>query len=532
MNAFRDERQGGTRYLGALREHWLLIVVLTVVAVTAAAIYAFTAESRYEAGADVLVTPISASDETYIGIPLLRESGQSRSVLTAARLIRNARVADRVRERLRLRESREAILASVEVKPQEQSNIVTIVGKGSTPGEAAALANAFAQLAIAERTREFQRELRAVIGRLSSRLEAIPSQDRDLGEAVAIQQRLGALTTLVGSEDPTLQVSSPAVDPDSPVWPRPALSIGVALLAALLLGTGAAVGLDLVNPRVKREEELLLEHRLPILARVPRMHNRTVKGYLLGREPLPGDVREAFRTLRATIASAGPDGTFPQTVLVTSAVPGEGKTMTAVNLAVTIALAGMRVVVVDGDLRRPMVGTVFRAPARRVGFASVLHGEATIEQTLIQAPGHGERLQLLLSSPGHGYFVDLLRRDQVERVLDDLKLHADVVIVDSPPLTEVADALTLAEAADAVLIAVRLGRTRRDKLMEVERMLGRLGVSPLGFVVITRGRSRKHGYYYGAVEPPDVSRWRASRRRAARAGSRADARPEPKAERL
>jgi capsular exopolysaccharide synthesis family protein len=512
VNAFAEERQGGARYLEALREHWLLVVSLIVVAVGAAAAYSFTAAERYEAGADLLVAPVPADDDTFIGFSLLRESDQSRSVLTAARLIETPQVADGVRRQLGLQASREKILGDVEVRPQEQSNIVTVVAQGATAERAAALANGFVEVTIERRTARFQTELRSVLDRLSAQLEAIPADQRGSAEAVALQRRLGELSALVGAPDPTLQLASRAVAPASSVWPRPVLSIAVAFLAALLLGTGAAVAFELLNPQIKREEELLLDHRLPILARVPRMRRKTVRSYLLGREPLPGDVREAFRTLRATLAASGREGGFPQTVLVTSAVPGEGKTMTAVNLAVTLSLAGMRVVLVDGDLRRPMVGTVFRVPAGRSGFVSLLHGEVSFEQALLEAPGHGDRLQLLLSNPDHGFLVDLLRRDQIERVLAELKLHADVVVVDSPPLTEVADALTLADAVEAVVVSVRLGRTRRDKLGELRRMLGQLGVTPLGFVVITRSRPRRSGYYYGAPEPPRSGLRRSERR--------------------
>jgi capsular exopolysaccharide synthesis family protein len=172
--------------------------------------------------------------------------------------------------------------------------------------------------------------------------------------------------------------------------------------------------------------------------------------------------------------------------------------MTSVNLAVTLALGGMRVVLVDGDLRRPMVATVFGVTARRQGFASLLLGEVDANQVLVPAPGHADRLHLLLASPEHAHLVDLLETRRVERAIEELSLQADVVIIDSPPITAVADALNLADAVDTVLVAVRLGRTRRDKLTELRRMLAQRGVAPAGFVVTTRARSRKHGYYYGA----------------------------------
>ncbi|MGI8420859.1 MAG: hypothetical protein ACR2MU_01125, partial [Gaiellaceae bacterium] len=298
-----------------------------VLAVGAAAAYSFTAAKRYEAETDVLVTPVSSNDDTFVGISLLRESSdQSRAVLTAARLVRTPQVAEAVRAQLHSSLGRDALLAAISVTPLGQSNIVTIVGKSSTPQRAADIANAFAQQMIAARTATFQSQLQTIIRRLQAQLDALPPLTRSASATgVAIAGRLGALRGLVGSPDPTLQVSSSAVPPEVASWPRPVLSIAVALVASLLLASGAAIALELVSPRVNREDELLLEQRLPILTRVPKLSKRVVRGYLTGRSPLPGDVREAYRTLRASLASSGRDHGFPQTLLVTSAIPARAR---------------------------------------------------------------------------------------------------------------------------------------------------------------------------------------------------------------
>ncbi|MGI8420860.1 MAG: tyrosine-protein kinase family protein [Gaiellaceae bacterium] len=183
--------------------------------------------------------------------------------------------------------------------------------------------------------------------------------------------------------------------------------------------------------------------------------------------------------------------------------------MTSVNLAITLSLAGQRVILVDGDLRRPMVATVFGVAARSYGFANVLSGQATAEEALVPAPGHGDRLRLMLASPEHAHMIDLMESERVERVLAELRLYADVVIVDSPPLPEVSDALNLADGVDAVVVAIRLGRSRRDKLSELRRTLSRRGVSPAGFVVTARRRARGGGYSYGDSEPHEMASPRA-----------------------
>lgn len=499
---FEEERRGAGRYLDAIREHWLLIVGLVIVAVTAAAAYSYTAAKRYEAEAQIVITP--TTDATLLSIGLFGESsGQSRAVLTAARLIKTPEIAEALRLRIRPTAGRTQLLNSVVVTPLGQSQIVIIVGTAGSASRAVQIANGFAEVFVARRTAQMQRNLRAQLARLSAQLDAIanPQDPR----AVPLGQQYGVLSGLVGASDPTVQIGSRAVEPGGPVWPKPKLAIAVALLAALLLGVGAALGYELASPRLTREEELLLGHRLPILARIPAMPRRLVQGYLMGQEPLPGDVREAYRTLRASLSGAGGER-FPGVILVTSALPREGKTMTSVNLAVTLATAGMRVILVDGDLRRPMVATVFRVPPRPIGFANILAEQASVDEALVPAPGYGDNLQLLLASPEHVHLIDLLEPHRVERALAELRLFADVVIVDSPPLTEVADALTLADEADAVIVAVRIGRTRRDRLAELRRMLAQRGVIPAGFVVTTRRRPRGTGYYYGDDERQDTQR--------------------------
>jgi capsular exopolysaccharide synthesis family protein len=483
-----------TRYLDALRHHWLLVCALVGLAVASAAVYSYTASPRYEAKADILVAPISTGDETFIGINLLREGSESRSVLTAARLTETLQVAERVRDRLSAADSARSLLAAIDVEPQQQSNILTIVATADDPVKAAALANAFAQALLDMRTSAFQEQLEAVVERLERRLDAIPEAGRDSPEAVAISQRLGDLTSVRGADDPTLQIASEASEPSSPVWPRPKLSIAIALLASLLLASGTALALEVVNPRIRAEETLVLEQRLPILARIPLMRQRAIRAFLAGK-PLPADVREGYRTLRANLTSASANGSLPRTILVTSSTPGEGKTMTAVNLARTLAQANLRVILIDGDLRRPMVSSFFGVPSHRSTFAGLLLGTTRVKDALIPAPGYGDGMQLVLSTPEHGLLIDLLQTERVERVLADLQAEADVIVIDSPPMTEVADALILADAVEAVVVAVRIGHTGRPQLIQLRRMLAQRGISPAGFVVTTRRRSRRGGYY-------------------------------------
>jgi capsular exopolysaccharide synthesis family protein len=507
VNISAEERGTGARYLAAIRANWALIVLIVAVGVATAAVYSAISAKRYEAKADLFVTPIDASDDTFLGIGVLRESpgDPNRGVITAARFVKTQQVAEAVRARL-VGERNGALttstlLSKVKAEPVGQANVVAISASAPTAQGAAVTANAFAAETIAQRTAAFQQQLKSVIDGLTARLEAIPSSDRDGFEAVGIRQRLGRLTPLVGQPDPTLTFLTRASPPDSPAWPRPLLSIVVALVASALLGTGLAVARELMSPRVS-EDELLFDQRLPILARIPRLTVTQLRDFLSHRQPPPAEVREAFRMLRANLGFAGRDGGLPHTILVTSSISGEGKTLACANLAMTIAAGGERVLLIDGDLRRPMVATVFGVPSQRSGLVDVMFGNVRHDATIVNAPEYAN-LRLLLSNSRDAEQIDVVEPAHAERIIEELKHEVDVIIIDSSPLTEVADALIWASSADTILVAVRIGRSRRDKLDELQRTLARQGVDLAGIVLTTNDQTRKRPYYGGA---PDLRR--------------------------
>jgi Mrp family chromosome partitioning ATPase len=493
VDAGRGERRGAGRYFQALREHWPFVIGTVALAVTAALAYAVLADKRYEAQADILVTPVSGDDETFAGISVLRETVEARSVLTVARLVTAPQVADSVKRRLGLIVDRNELLDDIEVRPQEQSNILTVTATARTPADAAALANAFAQVLIERRTAAFQQSLQAVLGRLASRLRELPATTTPSAEAAALSGRVSELRGLVGLRDPTLEIANRAVPPQEAAWPRPVLSVVVGALAGVLLGMGIAVGLEILNPLVLREEDLALEYGVPVLARLPRIKAKQLREYIRSGS-LPADVMDGFRMLWANLVGPRLSESLPQTVLVTSAGGREEKTLTAVGLSASLALGGTRVALVDADVRSPGVAPALGELARgRDGLAGVVLGDTSVEDALLDLPRYGGSLRMLVPGAGDAEMVDLLQAANVDRLLAELKLYVDVVVLDAPPAAEAAEGLSLASASDAVLVVVRLGRTRRDDLSRLMRLLGQHGLVPAGFVAVTSKRVRGSG---------------------------------------
>lgn len=477
-------------YWHAVRTHRLLIIAVTAIALIVAFLVVQTSTKRYDADADLSINPRGAfaTTDPLAGAPptaVFFQPADGSSVTTeAARLFSSpaylsAFYASRAFRRLGPRASQ----ATISVTPLSQADLVAIQVSASNGVIAAQVANRFADFVLAQRTVQFQKWLSAKTKDVQAQLHLVPAQSDTHANLAAV---LSGLKSYAGSPDPTVSKLTPATAPSSAAWPRPKETLAVALIVGLLLGLAAAVTLEIVNPTFTREDELTQAHRLPVLARIPKLPAGAVEGYFQGRRPLPREAWKAYRTLRAVLASAGGTGDrFPASIVVTSAGPGDGKTLTAVNLAIALSSAGLNVTLVDADLPRPMVGTVFNVVGHRDGLVHLLNNPDAPQTGAIPAPLHA-RLQLLLASQEQMHELHLFDTQRAKELLERLGRESDVVVVDTPPLPEVAEAVAFAEASEAVVVCVRIGQTRRDKLAELRELLGRRGVTPLGFFITAR----------------------------------------------
>jgi capsular polysaccharide biosynthesis protein/Mrp family chromosome partitioning ATPase len=482
-----DERVHSGRYLRALREHWPFILGTMAIAVAAAVFLVQASDKRYEAGADILVTPVPSA--TFVGIPVLRESNVSSSVVAAARIAKSPQVVERAKHRLGLEVRREQLLTKVAVAPQEQSSVLTITGKAGSPEQAARIANAFADALLNERTTQLQRDVRAAVARLAAQLEEVRSRNDRSPVATALAERLSDLRSLLGARDPTLQIVSRAVPPETAVWPRPALSVAVALVAGLLLGMGIAVALEVVNPLVLTEADVVERAGPPILARVPFLPERLVRRELTDNAGGPARSVLPFRALWANLATRAGGRRRPETIVVASSGHNEGKSITAVGLAVAVGLTGLRVILVDADFtRRTASRLLVGTRLGHGGLGAVLVDSTPVEDALVPAKRLGASLRVLTSNPDDESLLALVPPDRLGELIEELKSLADVVIVDAPIIPGASEGLVLAAVADALVIAVRLGHTRRERLAQVRRDLSQSRVSPAGYVIVGRKR--------------------------------------------
>ncbi len=283
------EQEGLTRYVATLRERIWIVIAITAITTGIAVLYVATAERMYEASADILVNPAPAVDTLPISLPVIRESSDpTRDVETASRLITNIDVAERVKEEIDSPLSAEALLASIQAEPLAQAAIVVISAQASSPEEATELVNAFAEQAIEEQTE-------TIHDFIDENLPALEDQlDRGEGSA-ALDIGIAELRARSESKDTTLQIQTPATEPSAPVSPRPLLTVVAGLLAGIVLGIAAAFALQVLDPRLRREEQLRRLYRLPILTRIPK-EIKTTDAPIDPLELSPA-ASEAYRTL-------------------------------------------------------------------------------------------------------------------------------------------------------------------------------------------------------------------------------------------
>jgi polysaccharide biosynthesis transport protein len=524
----RIEASGFQRYFQTLRERFRMVVTVLVVTTLAAAAYLAVAEKVYEGEADLLVTPVSADEPVYTGLGLIRESNDpTRDVETAARLATTRDVAARVRRQLRLEESTRQLLKKVTAEPVAQSNIVQLTAKSDSKRAAKDLANAFGEGFVAERTAALKLQLAQRIPRLRERVAA--GEGGSGPDSAAAQ--LAQLEALEASGDPTVRVETRAVEPPSPASPRPIPTMVAGILAGLILGVGGAFAMHALDPRLRREEQLRELYSLPVLARIPQekrarttAHGR--RRFLIGprrkvRRALPPGqlsptVIEAYRTLRTMLAAARIDRGQGRSVLVTGPSPSEGKTTTAINLASSLALGGNRVVLIEADFRRPTVGEALGVRPH-AGLGKVLMGQVNLEDALIPTKPFGDNLRALLVDSADDWLAEVLSLPRAETLLEEAESICDYVVIDSPPLTEVIDALPLAQQVDDVLLVVRLGNSKLPQLARLGDLLAQNGIAPSGFVVVGVGSSDEPSYYLSQQRerdletflPPDDDRPRA-----------------------
>jgi len=302
--------------------------------------------------------------------------------------------------------------------------------------------------------------------------------------------------------------------PIDPVRPKKAANIMLSIALATCLGLAMAFLQEYLDDRINSPEDADRTAHLPLLGHVPVIP--ASEPTVVTNLPARSHVAEAYRTLRSSIGFAAVDGEL-KTLMVTSPSKGEGKTVTSLNLAIAMALDGKKVILVDADLRRPSVHKQLKLP-QGPGLTDVLVGQKQPEEVLNATEVLG--LRVMTAGPIPPNPAELLNSQPMDRIIEQLRELADVVIFDTAPCIPVSDSIVLANKLDGVILVVHAGETKKAAVKHTREMLDRARARTLG-LVFNRVPQRKGGYYYyyyyyygGYYEDgPDAGRGRKKGRR-------------------
>jgi Mrp family chromosome partitioning ATPase len=462
-------------YLRAVRSHWLVFVLVILATVGAAVAWTMARPTGYEASARILVSPVPADDRTFVGVQVVRDTGDpTRTVQTAATLVESNEAAAETARRLGAGWSAGDVAEAVTVEPLGQSNVLAVRAEGDTPAQAGRIATEFARSALDARAQAIRAQVEALIPELRAQQEALGPES---GTSADLATRIFQLRASQLQGDPTLLLEQEA-RPGAAVGASRSLIVVLALIAGAALGAAAAVLLELARTRVRDTEEASALFPLPVLARVPNVPRRERVAAANGSLRLDRSVQQAFQAVFLQLVEAG-DG---RAVMLTSATTGDGTTTSAVHLAGTMALAGKRVILVDCDFTGPgaagMLGLDQAAP-----IAELRDPRAALDQAL--APLNDVPLSVVSVGALDGdRGATAALADRLPALIDEARRRADFVVVDTAALGEVSDALALLRVVDDVIIVTRPGHTDRRAYEGMRDLMQRMGASVRGLVVV------------------------------------------------
>ena len=430
------------QYTRLLARIWALILGLAVLGAVVGGAVAALQRPVYQATAtSFLTTPGGLSlPDLSAGVSYVQAALRSYAALATT-----ASVLDPVIEEEDLKVARSDLASRIQVEAREQQSLLLVTVSDSDPRRAAAIANAVS----------------AEVSRVGT----------PAGGAVGLDQ------------------VDPAVAPSSAVSPRPLLSAILGGVAGIVLAVVIGLVRELTDGRVRERQDLERITQVPVLGETS--HSSSSGGrHLVMLDDGRSRQAEEYRTIRTNLGFAL-EGAQGGPIVVTSPDDGEGKSTFAANLALSVARLGKQVVLVDADLRRPALATLFGVEPDS-GLTEVLFGASSLADAVLPI---GDLVPLHLLTAGHlpQDPNELLQSTAMDELLEQLQTEYDLVLIDAPPLLPVSDAVVLGMRAGSALLVCAAGRTRRDRMVEGLEVLDRSNARALGVVLSMVPRKDAYG---------------------------------------
>ncbi len=427
-------------YLQIAKKSWLLILIITLVGVLAAGLLTVRQAPVYKATAVVYVS-FNSSGEQASGELVSGATYAQRAIASYVDVTETAVVADEVSNQLGGNPTPEEVSRHVSADVPEDTSIIEITATAAHPEKVAQLANTTAAV-------------------LSDVVENQLEKPAD------------------GPSRVHMEVINPATIPAKPISPNPTRNLVLGFVLGAMLGFGAAILRNTLDTKVRTRADVAAITDLAVLGDIPDDEDAKDAPLLDARDPWSMRA-EPFRILRTNLQFLDVEG-GAQSIVITSSLPGEGKSTVASNLAITLAEAGAKVALIDGDLRKPRLDQ-YMGIEGSVGLTDVLIGKVNFADAL-QKWG---RKQLFVLPTGRipPNPSELLGSQAMQTMIESLEKHFDFVIIDAPPSLPVTDAAVVSRFTDGVLLVTATGKTRKQELTGVLEMLEVAKAHILGIVL-------------------------------------------------
>ena len=502
------------------RRKWVILLI-TVVATASAYYFSYRQDKRYSTSASLIyqqqIDPMNPLGGGYTDT-----AGLDRQMAGIWYVMASPDMQLRIEKLLREANVDTSAGYTITASSDSGANIISMNADSTDAELAAAAANAAATAFVSMNIEQQREQIAKTSVVIKAQLAAYHGAAKRSVDYLTLKQNLKDLQILSNVATGNYRVLAPAAVPEAPYAPNPVRSAVLAFGISLFAGIAIAALLELLDTRLRRPDEAAqILHQL-ILGSIPRISGKELGGDAIVAMTHPdGQAAEAFRLLRTNLDFMRVDGDFTS-LLVTSSTDGEGKSLAVANLAVTMATAGKKVVVVDANLRRPSQHRFFGI-ANESGVSTVASGKTQLVDSLApihlgpspngdgnevgfstkfsnyaawaRSTGARSRMYVLPSGPIPPNPGEIVASPSFRIIIDTLAAHADVIIIDSPAVLKTGDAAALASSVDGLVFLVDLRFVRRPMLVQAANQLVRLPCRSLGVLVRTSG-SESDGYFY------------------------------------
>jgi polysaccharide biosynthesis transport protein len=489
-------------HLRALKRRWF--IVLFAVAFASGSAYYLTdrATDKYDAAARVLLERSGPINTLVDPGAAPFSSDPERDVNTGVALITLDSVARRVAVAVPFAADTATLLAQVRTDVEGNSDIVRVVVRDVSPARAAIIANEFARQYVAFRRRSAKARFQQAARLARTQLRSLTPQERASAQGRALRENLRELEIASVLQTGGARVVDQAEPPTVAATPRPFLAAAIAGVLGLVLGILFALWREFADRRLRTMEDVEAVLDVPVLGTIPK-GSRAVIGRATDRRTRLE--QESYSTLAVNLRFLTLVNDSPM-VLVTSPAAQDGKTVVTLRLAGALAAVGHRVLAVEADLRHPSFAKYLDLP-RGPGLAMVLAGiselpdelvsidAGTLERNTSASPAENSSFLVLPAGRAVPNPHGVLTSERMRRLLAEAYSHADIILIDTPPVGVVSDAAGLADIATSCLVVLRLNRTTRDEARGAVRALQTVETNVSG-LVLTGTRPDFHHYHY------------------------------------